>query len=373
LGTFFEVTTFARRTRWDVRRWDAEKKEDAMELLDRYLGAVRKHLPWERQDDIIAELRANLESQVEEKEEELGRPMTGAEAEAWLKQVGPPMQMAARYHAPRYLIGPGLFPIYWYVMKLAWFWAALVCTIVSVVQLAVGTPRMDDVVSAVLHVPLVLMMVAAWVTATFAALEYVARRYPEKCPEIGSTAANWEPGSLPPVERREEGQGKPGSQASAAAGVIFSVLGLCWLLLIPEHPFLMMGPGVVFFKAHGIVAGAPLWQFYWWIVALNVLQLGWRAVDLARGTWRGRHRAYDMTGKAMGLIPMVLLLAGPHVYLVMQGAAADTALFGTTLEQVNHWTYFGVAVVTAIGGAQLAVDLWRMGTEARRKRVAMGR
>ena len=40
-----------------------------MELLDRYLQAVKKHLPWQRQDDIIAELRANLESQLEDREE----------------------------------------------------------------------------------------------------------------------------------------------------------------------------------------------------------------------------------------------------------------------------------------------------------------
>ena len=31
-----------------------------MELLDRYLQAVKKHLPLQRQDDILAELRANL-------------------------------------------------------------------------------------------------------------------------------------------------------------------------------------------------------------------------------------------------------------------------------------------------------------------------
>jgi len=51
-----------------------------MELLDRYLQAVRKHLPWKRQDDIIAELRANLESQLEEKEAELGRSLTPMES-----------------------------------------------------------------------------------------------------------------------------------------------------------------------------------------------------------------------------------------------------------------------------------------------------
>ena len=47
-----------------------------MELLDRYLEAVKKHLPWQRQDDIIAELRANLEAQLEDKEAGLGRPLT---------------------------------------------------------------------------------------------------------------------------------------------------------------------------------------------------------------------------------------------------------------------------------------------------------
>jgi len=59
-----------------------------MELLDRYLQAVRKHLPWKRQEDIVAELRANLESQLDEKQGELGRPMTLTEAEAWIKQLG---------------------------------------------------------------------------------------------------------------------------------------------------------------------------------------------------------------------------------------------------------------------------------------------
>ena len=34
---------------------------EAMDLFERYLEAVRKLLPWRRQDDIIAELRAKVE------------------------------------------------------------------------------------------------------------------------------------------------------------------------------------------------------------------------------------------------------------------------------------------------------------------------
>src|ERR1700756_2884761 len=105
-----------------------------MELLDRYLQAVKKHLPWKRQDDIIAELRANLESQLEEKEAQLGRPLTQIEAEEWLKQLGQPTQMAARYQPQQYLIGPMLFPTYWYVLRLVFFWAVAIYLIVSGVQ-----------------------------------------------------------------------------------------------------------------------------------------------------------------------------------------------------------------------------------------------
>ena len=82
-----------------------------MELLDRYLEAVRRNLPWRRQDDIVAELRANLEAQLEDKESALGRPPTREEAEAWVKQLGSPLQMAARYQSQQHLIGPELFPI----------------------------------------------------------------------------------------------------------------------------------------------------------------------------------------------------------------------------------------------------------------------
>jgi hypothetical protein len=68
-----------------------------MELLDRYLEAVKKQLPWERQDDIIAELRANLEAQLEDRQEEVGHTLTPEEAKAWVGQLPPPAMMAGRY------------------------------------------------------------------------------------------------------------------------------------------------------------------------------------------------------------------------------------------------------------------------------------
>src|SRR6516225_8768751 len=104
-----------------------------MELLDRYLQAVKKHLPWQRQDDIIAELRANLESQLDEREADLGRPLTTAEAEVWIGQLGSPVQMAAHYQPQQYLIGPAIYPVYLYVLRLAGMWTIVIYLIVSTI------------------------------------------------------------------------------------------------------------------------------------------------------------------------------------------------------------------------------------------------
>jgi len=55
-----------------------------MELLDRYLQAVRFWLPPAQQNDIIAELGDDLRSQVEDRESSLGRPLNEDELVALL-------------------------------------------------------------------------------------------------------------------------------------------------------------------------------------------------------------------------------------------------------------------------------------------------
>ncbi len=90
-----------------------------MELLDRYLYEVRRYLPAAQQDDIIAEISDTIQSQFEERERELGRPLSEAEAAAIVKAFGHPKIVASRYQPAQYLIGPEIYPFYWYTLKLA--------------------------------------------------------------------------------------------------------------------------------------------------------------------------------------------------------------------------------------------------------------
>ena len=89
-----------------------------------------------------------LRAQMADKEAELGRPLTREEAEEWLKQLGSPIQVAGRYQRQQYLIGPTVFPTYWYVLRLSLTWCAIVYAIAKAVDIASRGLSADAIVHA---------------------------------------------------------------------------------------------------------------------------------------------------------------------------------------------------------------------------------
>jgi hypothetical protein len=94
-----------------------------MKLLDRYLGAIKFWLPKSQRQDIVAELSEDIRAQISDEQARLGRPLNDDELEALLKRYGNPMDIAERYRPSdgsrqQYLIGPTLFPIYCFILKL---------------------------------------------------------------------------------------------------------------------------------------------------------------------------------------------------------------------------------------------------------------
>ena len=89
-----------------------------MDLIDRYLTAIRWNLPRAANaDDVIAELRDLIASRIEDREESLGRALTDKEISTLLRDFGHPLVVAARYGTQQHLIGPDLFPFYWFSLK----------------------------------------------------------------------------------------------------------------------------------------------------------------------------------------------------------------------------------------------------------------
>ncbi len=342
-----------------------------MELLDRYLQAVRKHLPWQRQDDIIAELRAHLESQLEDKQAELGRPLTPAEAEEWISSLGSPVRMAAPYQPQQYLIGPTIYPVYLYILRLASMWAIVVYAVVSTVTIVLtSSANGQTVAEAAFRLPFVLIQVAAWVTVAFAAIEFVAVRHPDKCPPpIAGLYAKWSPRDLPPLEPPAAPGQKRRTYAHAVAEVIFGFIFLAWLLVVPRHPFLMFGPGAAFVHASPLRLAPVWWTFYWWVVGLNAIQLAWKCINLLRGAWQRTDPVQHIAIKAFGLLPIVLLAAAPgRLYVLLRHPDVDMAGYGQTVNSWNQGIHMCVLLVCTIVSLQLAWEVVRAIFEGYRKR-----
>ena len=95
------------------------------DLLQRYLAAIERRLPSgdagarAKAADIVAELREVLLSKIEAKEEALGREATKDEVAEVLKAFGHPVVVASRYGGHDHVIGPGYYPWFWHVQRIA--------------------------------------------------------------------------------------------------------------------------------------------------------------------------------------------------------------------------------------------------------------
>lgn len=345
-----------------------------LDLFERYLQAVRKYLPWKRQDDILAELRANLESQLEDREEELGRPLTEGEMIDWLKGIGSPMHVAMRYQPQQYLIGPAVFPMYWYVLRLGLLFIVVIFTVVNGLLIAMQTSGAPSIVEAISKLPSVLIIVAAWVTGAFAVLEYTINHYPNVRLPWSALSRDWSPTSLPPLEEAPARGRKPKGYAQAVAEVVFGFLFLVWLTLIPHHPRLLMGPGIDALHASPFRLAPVWWNFYHLVVLLNFVQVAWKSYRLWEGRWQESSVAVHMVSKVFGLVSLgVLILAPHHAYLLLRHPEPDAMQYGGTLDTINTWGWRALCVAGAIIVLQLIVDLAKAGYGAWRQRSITGR
>lgn len=345
-----------------------EAHTNSNELFERYLQAVRKYLPWQRQDDIVAELRANLESQREERESDLGRPLSEGEMIDWLKELGPPMRMAARYQPARHLIGPAIFPLYWQILRIVLLWATVAYALATVVRTFTEPHGPEWIAQALLGYPQLLFSAAACVTIVFAILEFVSDRYPEKCPQFFATSPNWSPTSLPPVEKEPTLEGKPRTLTTAVANFVVGFAVLIWLLLIPRYPYLILGPGAAYLH-HSPFQFAPVvaW-FYWAIVGLNAIQLTWQGYNLLADKWRTKHLLQQLATKALGLTPTAILIGAPgQIYITQNPGTSGMLPNGIQVQvgAVNHYIFVSFVIIAFIAVIDFAVEMWKASKAAR--------
>lgn len=332
-----------------------------MDLLKRYLQAVGGYLPEKMKADTLAELQANLEAEMDDKAESLGRPLKEDEEAEVLRRHGHPSILAARYRPKQYLIGPEVFPFYWYVMRKAFPYIIALFVLSQAIGLIYGPPQMHIFATTVVKFISMMLSFAAWMTLIFAVGEYLHGRYPEKV----TFHKDWDPRKLAKAEANAEAEGTVDGLLlkHPVVDLIFHVVVTLWLLALPHFPYLLGGPGVRYLHQFSMGV-APVWyQFYWAVVALNCIQVVFKAIMLFRSArpWR---RAMKIVEQLFGLFTLFLLLRARE-YIVFTGPATNAGRLHFT-EALNvgiHRSFELVAVLMVLKVlwdiAQMLRETWQ--------------
>jgi hypothetical protein len=305
-----------------------------MNLVNRYLQAVGQCLPKARRDDILEELRTNLLSQMEDREDELGRPLTESEVVGMLQAHGNPMIVAGRYREANLglafgiqLIGPELFPFYRMILGLNF---AITFLIMAVIMPIVAHAIREPITLARIITPLIAQFFA--VTLIFVLLDRGK----------GHVLNRWDPGKLPALKADPD----DGPTAANIFGFICLVVGTVWLLLTPRWPYLMLGPGALFLPALGLKP-MPEWiAFYRAIGVLACAQVVLHFLRLVRWLPRPKARMMDVVLRTIGLLIAILLLLKAPNYVTSQ------------YPEVTKWANLNFEVCIAVW---VAITVWRIG------------
>jgi hypothetical protein len=315
-----------------------------MELLERYLQAVRFFLPKDQQDDIVRELTENLVSEMEDREEACGRPLTEDEQVDILRRHGHPMLVAGRYQTRQQLIGPAFFPIYVFALKAGLGVALLVTTALAIVGSMLTGDPVRHFVQGVLAYPGRALMVFAWTTLGFAGLDYAQSHL-----KLGHA---WDPRRLPNLVRREHWT----SRAHSMVELLMLLAFISWLLLIPGAPHLLLGPAAPFLEL------APVWRLAY--VPILLLVAATAALSLAgvlRPYWTPA-RSFARIGLHAGTLAIVAMLhrAGEWVLVKPAAMTTDAASLERLAGVINKGCEIGLALTVVVALIEIGREVHRL-------------
>lgn len=278
-----------------------------MDLIERYLNAIRRNLPARGADDVIAELRDALANRTEDREAALGRPLTAAETEALVKDFGHPWVVAARYRRQQWLIGPDVFPFYFAVVR-------IVALVIAAVLVAIGLARalfgdrdpLQIMFETIGSLSMSLVINIGAITIIFALLERAG--FP------ADHIRRWSPAQLPDVTDKQPGPRE--SAAEVALGIAF----LLWWSGVISLPY---APGSADFR----IEAAPIFmELYWPILILAAARLVHNLIQWLRPRWTLVRRISDAGTAIAWLVLLVLVYrAGHWAVVVSTGMPLDQA------------------------------------------------
>jgi hypothetical protein len=329
---------------------DGKDVELKMNLIDRYVTEVGKHLPRKNRLDIETELRSTLEDMLEDRSQQTGRPADEALVTELLQEYGSPRKVAATYQTHPYLIGPRMFPFYTFVLKIVLFAVTLGLTIATVVSVANSSMTSPEALKALgeFIASLVSALLAAFgnVTLVFAIIERFApvAEFEEK--------EKWTPAEL--SKEPEPHQVKTGDMI---ASIVFTAAALIIFNFYPQIIGIWNLESGIWIQIAGL--SDTFFRYLPWINLSGVLTIALDIWLLRQGIWSVLARWMHIGLQIVGIAIAAAMLRGPSL-LTFYASTIDTET-GALLTRV-----FGIMVpvvliiVIVVSTIEIVRDVLRM-------------
>ena len=280
-----------------------------MNLIDRYVSEVGKHLPLlNGREDIEKELKSTLEDMLEDRAQNSGQARDEAMEIEVLKEYGSPQKVAQTYNPHPYLIGPKLFPFFLFVLKIVLTVVVSVMLVLAGIQAVTDTPFMGADFAKIIGQGLGSALSAAIAAFGNVVLVFVIleRVLPDK--EIGSfdDEKEWDPASL-----AKEPDPDSVSRSELIAEIVFTFVALAILNIYPQWL------GMFFFTENEQVF-FPIFteKFFQFVPYINIVLVGEILLDiylLRNAIWNQLTRLSKVVIEAASLTLTVLILRAPDI------------------------------------------------------------
>ncbi|MFT3891283.1 MAG: hypothetical protein QM730_06580 [Anaerolineales bacterium] len=330
-----------------------------MNLIDKYIAEVGKHLPRKNRADIEAEIRSTLEDMLDERTQGKGAvlsqskdPADEATVMELLKEYGAPREVAATYKPHPYLIGPRMFPMFEMILRIVFavvIGASFIGLGVNLSKTGLSGPEFASTLGE-WGTGLLGGLITAFgnIVLVFAILERT-----KVVNDFEKEIKEWDPKEL-----QAEPDPDQIDRADNIATIIFTVLGLVVLNLYPNL-------FVVGFSNNGNWVSMPIltdvfFRFLPWINVMGLIQIAFNVYLLGQRDWQPLTRILDIVIDVAGMALAVIILRTPGIFDVTTASLTKlgiTEAAGTLAQLFNFVPTIIIIVVVVVTTVQVIKNL----------------
>ncbi len=286
-----------------------------MNMLDKYIAEVGKHLPHKNRQDLQKEIRSTIQDMLDDRSQQSGKPIDEALISQVLQEYGAPAKVAAAYQPTRYLIGPRLYPFFEMVVKIVLSVLAVVGLIRFGISFADGGATGAAFFAALGKYGLEWLagMISAFgnIVLVFAILERVL-----PASEFEEEAEKWSPAELDALPDPDKV-----ARAELIFESIFILLGLALFNLYPDLIGFMMVKDSTWVYVPAL--SEAFFRYLPWINLLGLLQIVLNLYLLRRGYRQTLTDLFSLATEAAGVVLAFVMLTGPSLISVEQDKLAE--------------------------------------------------